>query len=271
MSTRNYRPQEGPLGKYRDPGETPARIPEVDMRAVANLNWWRNQTAAGPFLDELLGYYRFHPVTPDIARRYVGEPRAKAVGREAVRKMLTNKDDIIAAGQRQLQHIAENAEETLATFWAVASLREDAIAQVLQDIEQGHQPAEKVSAWAADSILDLGMCIKEPFTGKDWHKSVPRPPIIIPGAIRQLAPEAGDQITAFGLYASENHQALSTDKGVSLLEFALEEQDHRMQNWYSCHEALVEAFPGIPQSEDILLEHVPLDELLSIQKRAIGR
>lgn len=272
MSERNYRPNDGPLGKYRNPGETPTEFPEVDIEAAMNLNAWRHQKNVGPFLDELIGYYRFYPAVAETAKKYVGGPRQRIVGREAVQQALDNRDEIIEAGARQVIHIAEGNEEALATFMVIARMREYALEEALKSVNSAEAISDDAAVWAADSILDLGMCIREPFTGKDWKKEFKRDPSIkqINWRIKKSAPNTGQELVEFGLYAGENPEALSSFEGVALMNMAADEQVQRVGAWRDCYESMVEAYPDIRRSEDILLERVPLKELLSIQDQKLG-
>ncbi len=269
MSGRNYNPNQGPLGKTRQSFEVPKDMPIVNTDGLLAVQSWREVDYKKPILDDILAGYRFDPVTEAVAKRYVGGPRAKAVGREAVKAMIANKDKVIAAGQRQPIHIAENTESTLATFWMIAQGRKDVLEQALSAAIKDETLQDSVAYQAAEAIEDMGHCLYQPFEpiwDKNRKKIVPDERVIV--AIDVFAPGVGEQTIAFGKYAADNHDALRTDTGIILMQSALEEQDYRIDAWRSRHETLVAAFPNIDLSMDVLLDRVPLDEMINSTGRS---
>lgn len=268
MSRRNYKPTEGLLGKYRVRGEVPPETPHVDISSLLELQEWRVAQYQKPILDDLLAWYRFSPVTTETAKAYAGinKPRARAVGQEAVKQLLANKQEMLAAGERRIVHTAENTEETLALFWMTAEMRRQVLHTTLSNVVRDEPLDPTTARYAAEAIEDMGDCISEPFEPKwDGKKRKVVPDEEILDAVRYYAPLAGSQISAFGRFAAENTDSLYSDTGIVLLQSAVEEQEYRIAAWEPRHQVLCEAFPDMQPSMDILLEHVPLEEMLRIQ------
>lgn len=268
MSRRNYSPKEGPLGSYRREVEIPHILPDIDTESVIDLQTWRGSTYNEPFLDKLTAHYKFFPsingakaYTKKESPRY--PTKVKAVGREAVKALIEKRD----AARRQPTHVAETAELATALFWSIAVVRSVILTEIQGNIIDGKPYKDDVAAYAADAILDLGLCIEEPYENNPFLRDKNRAKLEqgLHEKIEIIAPGIGTDIARFGKYADIHHDALESADGLQLLDFALDEQGYRINTWQPRHTAVTAAFPELPVSEEILHLHVPLSEMLAIQ------
>lgn len=272
MSNRNYYRGVGPLGNIRRPVEIPAFVPEVDTDGLLEVDAWRVTIYKKPIVDNLMGFYRFDPATVRGALNYV-KPSApkyptgeKAVGKEAVLSLIAQKKEAEATAQRQSFHIAETTERALAVFWSVATVRYAVLGQALNAVTDEKAIPEDVGNYAADAIVDTGLCLEEPFEN-DWKFKVKKNTPLSKGLKMQIdknAPNIGTQVASFGAFAVANHEALRSYDGIVIMQSAYEEQEFRISTWRSRHLALTEAIPELPVSDEILYQRMPMEEMLSI-------
>ncbi|CAN5464533.1 hypothetical protein BH10PAT3_BH10PAT3_6820 [soil metagenome] len=261
-----------PFGKYRREVVAPAELPEVDNEGLHAFRNWRNKTYKQPILDDLVGYYRLEPPTKLVAEMYTGS-KSKARGSaplaaEVVVDYVRDPESVDPA-HRQIIHTAESAEMATAVFLGVAVLRSEVIEKALRDIANERPMADDIAAYAADAIIDMGLCLEEPFE-RNWRlkpgerKNAPKG---LSKRLEREAPGLGTNLVDFGAYASLHHEAFvaSPYDAVDALEAAYEEQNYRMAIWLPSHTAITEAFPELPLSKEILYMQEPLDKLLSIQ------
>lgn len=254
-----------PLGKYRREVAVPHRRPKIDLQSVFNIEMFRTQFYEKPIVDDLLAHYRFEPPTPEIAKKYVGEPRLRIVGEEAVREALKNKDEIVAAGERQVRHIAEKTDIVLGVFTKVATMRKVALQSALRSLGRGLPLDLTTAHYAADAIIDMGLCLEEPVdvtrpNKKDTSESTQE----LRRVIEEIAPGIGTQLVSYGAYASSHPEALLDGIGIVVMESALDEQVMRIDAWTMRRDALAVTFPDAVQDMSYL-DHLSLEELLKVQ------
>ncbi len=255
------RESEFPFAKYRDWGETPAVQPELNVDALLSLADWQSTAYRRPITDDITGFYNFYP-SMNGASSYAKRASMKSfAGKTALSEGITA-EEFLGKKERQSLHIAESAESAIAVFWVVAQLRKEVLASALSHISDGKKMPSDVAAYAADAIADLGHCMLYPVdidhTGKDHGKELGK-------FIKSISGDTPEKLQAFGLYAGKNPEALETYEGVSSMEVVLSEQERRCDYWSPRHQAVLEAFPEVRPSNEVLYMQLPLDELLSIE------
>jgi hypothetical protein len=262
-------------GKQRRPLEVPLFKPDVDIDGLMNFTTWRDRYYKKPILDDLTGYYQFVPTVAGVeayARpkmpRIPQELLKSVTGREDVRGHIQKRREHEAARERQRLHIAASAELATAVFWAVAFLRETVLLEAIGKISENQQPEWDVAVYAADAIQDFGLCLEKPVETEPMFVNGRGGKRLTNGLRTRLdgiSPDLGTHVANFGAYAVEHPDALRSADGVALMQTTLEEQNYRKATWEPRHRAVVDAFPDLPQSEEILLFKRSLPELLSIQ------
>lgn len=277
MSERNYRHIEGfPLGKYRREVEPVLKRPELDDEGFLKLLDWRDESLHGrPFLDDLNGHYLFHP-SPNGVKAYTENvPKPKMPKRDPT--MLVKDLDVFfsarrhakEATKRQPKHVAEGAENALALFWSVAVGRSAHISNVLAKVTDqqsliGNEEIETSVAFAADAIIDLGMCLEEPVETVyvPGRGRKPRVSNELKAKFDTFSPDIGSRIIDYGSYLTNNPEGFASADGVILLQAAYDEQDRRIDTWAPRHKALEQQYPELEVSQEVLMMRVPLQEML---------
>ncbi len=259
-------------GKRRREVETPLIAPEVNDGAVLQFRAWRSQFYRKPILDDLTGHYRFYPskaglqtyTRPDVIKMPEG---IVAVGPEEARKLIAQKQEKQSSQARQRLHIAGSTEFATALFWNVALLRKAMLIEAIARAADDEQPEWDVAGYAADAILDLGLCMEKPYEADPRYRDKKGRPM--PSGLRtrldQIDPQLGTQLVDFGAFASEHRDILRSADGLILMEAALEEQDYRIRIWEERHSLIREVFPQVGVSEDILYQRLSLQEMLDIE------
>jgi len=277
MSERNYRFIEGfPLGKYRRDVEPVLERPELDDDGLRNLFDWRDRNLhRQPFLDDLNGHYLFFP-TPNGAKAYtenVTKPkipkRPATILVKDLELFYNSRRDAKAAARRQPLHVAQTAEHALALFWSVADRRSAHLGNVLDKVSRleplyGNEEIETAVSFAADAIIDLGLCLEEPVEtvyvpGTGRKSRVSRE---LKAQFDKISPDIGTQVVNYGSYLLGNPEGFHSADGVNLLQAAYDEQDHRINAWAPRHAALEQQYPKLELSEEVLMMRVPLQEML---------
>lgn len=277
MSERNYRHIEGfPLGKYRRDVEPVATRPELDDEGLINLLDWRHESLNGrPFLDDLSGHYQFHP-SPNGAKAYATnvkkpeKPKRKAVMPVSeLRIYFEARKAAKEATERQPLHVAQNAEHVIALSWSIALERLRHLGKVSGAVSDqkpliGNAEIETATAYSADAIIDLGLCLEEPVetvyipgTGRK-----PRVSSELKSKFDTFSPDIGARVVDYGAYLIDHPEGFDSADGYTLLQAAYEEQECRIKAWQPRHAALEQQFPELELSEEVLHMHVPLQEML---------
>lgn len=255
-------------GKKRREVETPETVPSIDTEAVLRFSEWRSSTYKKPILDRLNGYYLFPP-TPWGISSYT-RPNGidypfgiAAIGREAARKLIESRNEADEKRNRQVLHKAQSAEMATAFFWTIAVLRQYAINEVLESAKLAgtSSPSEEASLYAADALLNFGLCLENPFENNRRRGREEG----LKTRLDRFSPDLGSQIASFGVYASKNPEALTTFDGIVLLGVARDEQQYHIDTWAPRHTTVIEQFPEIPISREILYQTLSFEEMVSIQ------
>ena len=249
-----------PKGIRRPDIQLPTVAPDMDLDALLKLRTrlnWQNE----PILDDLTGYYRFDP-TRDGVLRYTsvdphqvksprimlsefdeGEVSEPVIGIEAVKAAVDK-------NRRQRRHVAEGAQRATWIFFAIAETRKQVLTNFLDCLSADPpiRPHESVARFTADAIEDLGVCLTD-----DRNE----------GTVRYLrgGKDSAMGIAEFGVYASAFTEALESADGVVLADFALEEQERRVEFWQPRFEAVSDTY-GLVLPDELSLLHGNLDELL---------
>jgi hypothetical protein len=275
MSSRNYSPFKGPLGKYRRDVPPPEHQPDLNVGGLVSVRKWRKVTYKQPFLDDLTGYYRFPATIAGVEAytqkrhlRFPGKVR-RAVGPQDIRQLI----EVRNAAKMQVIHKAESAELATSVFLGVAVLRDMAVTKTLTQVINQEPLDTDAALFAADAVVDLGLCLEEPYENNWMLKPGPYNPA--PQGLKvqldRIAPDIGTQMANLGAYATEYPETLRTDEGVVALQTALEEQDYRISTWAPRHEAVTQAFPELTISEDVLMLRLPLSSILNLQNNLTRR
>jgi hypothetical protein len=257
MRTRQF-----PFAKYREWGTTPESKPELDVGLIADLTSFQSDVYRKPILDDITGYYQFYP-SMNGAMSYATRAASR---RDVVRESIEAGDTLEEKRKRQILHIAESAEMATAVFWATATMRYDVVTHALSSIadiaEKGSNEklSDDVVAYASDAIADYGYCLVNPVqidhTGNDHGKNL--------GAqIERVAPGVRISLLEFGKYADTHPEALQSYEGIVALQATAIEQERRINHWAPRHQAVVDAFPDIDISKEVLNLSVDLPELFS--------
>lgn len=254
------RKPEFPFAKYRKWGETPENKPGIDTDSILSLADWQSRTYKRPIRDDITGYYSFYPSLKG-ASGYVNRAHTRLfAGKTAISEGLSEQE-FLGIKQRQPRHIAENAESAIAVFWAISQTRRDVLAQTLANVSDGRQVPHTQAMWAANAVADYGHCLQYPVdinhAGKDYGKDLAK-------VIKRIGGSAASDLENFGLFSEVEPEALESYGGVVVMEAALAEQDRRCDFWSPRHQAILEAFPGVRPSNEVLYMQLPLSELLSI-------
>lgn len=261
-------------GKKRRDVVVPPSMPTLDAEGLRAIQDWRSTVYKQPILDDLLGYYRFDPPTKRGADIYTGA-RGKIIGiegmsREIVSRYVELPESVESAELRQVIHKAESTELATALFWSVAVMRSQVLNNALEAMGSGREIDEDVARFAADAIVDMGLCLESPYEN-NWrmrtHARQRKYPQGLGSKLETIAPGVGTNVADFGAYAGEHPEVLQTQDGFVAMHAAFIEQDYRMELWGPRHTAITEAFPDLPLSREILYMAVPLEEMLSIQDR----
>jgi hypothetical protein len=247
-----------PFAMYRDWGPDPVELPEIDLDNTMNLANWQSKDYRRPIFDEITGHYKFFP-SPNGFSSYVG----RAIKRRPVKLVSgENYQDYKDRVARQPQHIADRSELATALFWTSAILRQTVLEEALRNVNDGKAMKPEIAIYAADAIADYGFCLENPmdidYTGFDHGPNIKR-------QIQRVGPNVGKLLLDFGNYTRDRHEDLLLEEGIVAMEVTLDEQERRARHWAPRHSAILEAYPETEISEDVLLLHVPLDEMLSIQ------
>ncbi len=252
-----------PFAKFRDWGETPQVAPEIDLEDLRELSIWQASIYKRPITDEITGDgYQFYP-SRNGANSYVTRAHAKQFAGKTALGMAISERDFEGRKARQLLHIARSAELATALFWTVASLREERLENALSSAQAGDIPDEDNTPFAADAIADYGFCLAYPFD-KDVRGEDHGPGLRL--QIDRIAPNIGEQILQFGLLSGDEPWHLRSEVGIALMQASLEEQRRRVAFWAPRHTALLEAFPDIEVSEEVLLQRIPAYEIIGLSR-----
>lgn len=256
-------------GKRRREVLTPEVIPDVNTEAVLRFMDWRANTYKKPILDKLNGYYLFSP-TPWGVESYtksngIAYPAGiRAVGKEAIAQLLQDRDTAQQKKTRQMIHKAESAETATAFFWTIAVIRQAALAEMLKLAANGGEGTEldpDVPVYAADALMQFGLCLESPFEnnrrrGKEEGLKT---------RLDSFGPQLGQDFVDFGAYATAHPEALYSFDGMVLMEAALDEQKYQIATWAPRHTAVIESYPQIEISREILYQTLPLAEMLAVE------
>lgn len=252
-----------PFAKFRDWGETPQNVPEIDLDDLRELSVWQSSIFKRPMTDEITGDgYGFHP-SRNGANSYVTRAHAKQFAGKTALSMEISEDEFKGRKARQPLHIAKSVELATALFWTVSSMREENLENALSSAFHGDTPDEDNHPFAADAIADYGFCLTYPFDkdvrGVD-HGSGLR------AQVDRIAPGIGNQMLQFGLLAGDEPWHLKSETGIALMQAVLEEQKRRVAFWAPRHAAILEAFPDTELSQEVLLHRIPLKEAIDLSQ-----
>ncbi len=260
MRTRHF-----PFAKYRDWGPTPETKPDLDTDLVADLASFQSDVYKKPILDDITGYYQFYP-SMNGATSYVTRAAQR---RKVLIENIEPGDTLEEKRKRQILHIAESTEIATAVFWATATMRYDVVSHALGAIadiaeeEREERLPDDIAAYAADAIADYGYCLMHPVQidhiGNDHGE-------YLRAQIERVAPETGRALLEFGIYSDEHSDALQSYDGVTALQATVLEQERRIAHWAPRHHAVMDAFPDIEISREVLNLGVDFPELFSLHK-----
>lgn len=279
MSERNYKPglPHLPLGKYRREVPVPNSPPKLDTTGVFNVLEWRNLVYRKPFLDDLNGHYYFEAATEAGAKAYTGARKFPgAFTRELIRDYLA-KPDTVDPRLRQVIHRAESTEKAIAVFARIAIARGDVLhtaidyvgQQASAKIDDGNvqQLPREVATYAADAIVDFGLCLEQPYEktrpGIRYKPSV-HGGLALRARLDQIAPGVGTSLANFGSYAGAHPETLVSYDGLLAMNWAADEQEYRSIEWMPRYSAVAEAFPALADTKKILYD-MPLHEIFVVQ------
>ncbi len=267
------RSADGLMGKTRiDSPETGERV-ILNTDGLLEVNAWRKQYYKQPFCDELNGYYRVSPPTRGAVKAYIGLSSKRMHGVELNDDLFAQyktDPESLAVDTRQTVHKLESLELATAVFWAISQLRKSVLLEASATIADRKTMDESVARYTADAIMDLGICLLEPFE-RNWHLAENRRAYKSPQGIKdrldKIAPDLGANVLAFGGMCLERPEELTSYDGVVAINVALDEQDTRIDTWSALHGVVTDTFPNLPVSNEILYLHAPMDELLSLEPR----
>ncbi|MDQ3123365.1 MAG: hypothetical protein M3Q14_01625 [bacterium] len=255
-----------PFAKYRAWDETPPQAPEVDTTDLLELGNWQATSYRRPIFDEITAYPNFYP-SLNGAAGYTQRPTQRLLAGKKAERLGITQEELAGKIERQPWHVAEYVELATAIGWTAANLRHDVLKQaisVANDISEWGRGEldEDTATYAADAIADYGYCLRYPadpdFRGED-HGSA------LAAQINRVAEDIGQTLEHFGLFADWKPEILQTADGITVMEITREEQERRIAHWRPRHEAITGAYPTLPLSEEILLERIPLSEMLILQ------
>ena len=254
------RQPEFPFAKYRKWGETPENKPDIDTDAILSLADWQAKTFKRPIRDDLTGYYSFHP-SLNGATGYVNRAHARLfAGKTAISEGLS--EEVFSGNKlRQPKHIAENAESAIAVFWAISQTRRDVLAQTLANVSDGKEVPHTQAMWAANAVADYGHCLQYPVDIDHAGKNHGSELAIV---IKRIGGSAASDLENFGLFAEVEPGSLESYDGIVAMEASIAEQERRCDFWSPRHQAILDAFPGVRPSNEVLYMRLSLSELLSI-------
>ena len=255
-----------PFAKYREWGQTPAELTQLDATGLLELADWQANIYRRPVLDDITGYYQFFP-SQNGASSYVSRA---AIKNPVIKDKIEIGDDLESKEIRHKNHIAESAELATALFWSTAVMRLDVVENTLGRIAQISEGREAevlpdgFMVYAADAIADYGYCLQHPVDidvkGEDHG-------VELHHQIERIAKGIGQNLLDFGNFTSENPQDLISYDGVVALQATLAEQERRIKHWAPRHAAVVAAFPGIGLSTEVLNLGVDFPEIFHLHHK----
>ncbi len=255
------RESEFPFAKYRDWGETPKEVPDIDTNAILNLADWQSKVYKRPIRDDITGHYGFFP-SHNGATGYVQRASERSFSGKTAESEGLSDDEFQDKKARQPIHIAENTESTIAVFWAVSQTRFSVLEEALNHVSKGRKIPTDQGVWAANAIADYGHCLQHPkdidHMGVDHGKELGK-------VIKHIGGSAASDLEQFGLFAEVSPDVLNSYEGVSAMQVSLDEEQRRYDFWSVRHQAILDAYPDIRPSNEVLYMKIPLPELLSIK------
>gem|GEM_PF-6451569 len=250
------RSAEFPFPLVRETMAAPDVVPDVPQDGLRRFGDFLERVKL-PILDEDLNKYKISPVTRRGLYNYTGYNEAATEIKHLLNDGPTKAIDKLLLAQdraREVLHVAESAERSLAFFSLITLIRARALERALDQFGQHYVVRDNRAAlWSADAITDIGYCMQRP-------ANLPKPGT--PNA--KYSTVLADAVWGFGAYAGERDESvLSTADGYSLMLFAADEQKRRLPHFMDRYRLVVDEF-GVQAPDSFVPHQISDDELLDI-------